>query len=64
MFRASIHGGYGRLLEVGSVVTESVPSWVVDLLSLAIYVLEEKSRAFILKLSVGGLESRLLSSNT
>lgn len=51
--RSSIRSAYSRLCEVVSVICESVPSWSVELLSLAVPSVEEITRASILKVLVG-----------
>lgn len=62
--RTNIHLGYWRLHEVCSVVIESFPSSVADLLSLKVRGMEAMSRASILEVHVGTLESTLSSKNT
>lgn len=62
--RTSIRGAYGRLCEACSVVDKSVPSWVADLLSLAICGVEVVSRASILEVRIGALKSTLSSNST
>lgn len=53
---ASIRSNYGQFLEACSVVNESVPSSVDDLLSLAICGVETMVSAFILEVQIGALE--------
>lgn len=62
--RARIRADFGCLREVCFVVNYSVPSSVVDLLSLAMRCVEVKCRAAIAKICIGALESTLSSKNT
>lgn len=60
----SIHGNYGRPLDACSVVRESVPLSVVDLLLLAIRNKKAMSRVSILEEPVKALRSTLSTNNT
>lgn len=62
--RACIRDNFGLLRETCAVVSESVPSSIADLLSLAIHNVEAKSQAYILVMRVGALESTLLTHNS
>lgn len=61
--RASIHEDYGRLCEGCSVVGESVPSSVADLLSLGIHCMAKMNPVSILQVLFGALESTLSDSS-
>lgn len=61
--RASTRRDYGGLREACSVIMESVPSSVTDIVSLAIRSVELMSRASTLNVCIGALESTLYSTN-
>lgn len=60
----SICGDYERFLETYSMTSDSIPSSVADLLSLAIRGVEAMTRTSILEVRIGGLESTLSSNST
>lgn len=62
--RASIYVYYGSLQEVCSVVIESVPSPVANLLQLSIQEVEAMGMSSIPGVSVDSFASKFVSNNT